>query len=117
MKLLIHWIISAVIILVLAYVIPGVTVTGFMAALAAALVIGLVNIFIRPLVVLLTLPVTILTLGLFALVINTLMVMLAAWIVPGFDIASFWWALVFSIVLGIVNMLFRTSEHPTATAM
>lgn len=107
MNIILNWIISALIILVIAYILPGVTVTGFVVALLVALVLGLINAFIRPVVLLLTLPINIITLGLFTLVINTLMVLLAAWVVPGFEIASFWWAFVFSVALWVVNVLVK----------
>ena len=107
MKIIIHWFVSALIIIVLAYFIPAVHVSGFLAALAAALVIGLLNTFLKPILVILTLPISIITLGLFTLVINTLLVILAASIVPGFTIDSFGWAFVFSIVLSLVNIVFH----------
>ncbi|MFA6524855.1 MAG: phage holin family protein [Patescibacteria group bacterium] len=103
MKILIKWLISTVAILITAYLLPGVAVDGFFVAFVGALVLGLINIFIKPVLVIFTLPINILTLGLFTLVINALLVMLMALIVPGFSIASFWWALLFGIVLAIVN--------------
>lgn len=101
-NLLLRWIVSTIAILITAYILPGVSVTGLMAALVAALVLGIVNALIRPLLVLLTLPITILTLGLFVLIINALLVLLTSAIVPGFYIASFGWALIFGIVQAIV---------------
>lgn len=112
MKIILNWIIGALCILAVAYLLPGVTVTGFFAALVVALVLGLINAFIRPVVVILTLPLNIATIGLFTIVINTLMIMVAAALVPGFSIASFWWALVFSVILSVVNMFFRGEEAP-----
>ncbi|OGI95205.1 hypothetical protein A2917_00950 [Candidatus Nomurabacteria bacterium RIFCSPLOWO2_01_FULL_42_17] len=110
MKILIHWLVAAVAILISAYVLPGVHVTGLVAALVLALVLGIINAFLRPLLVVLTLPVTILTLGLFVFVINGFLVMLAASIVPGFTVDSFWWALVFGIVLAIVSAVLHSFE-------
>lgn len=104
MEILIVWLISAVIIFVLANVLPGIAVAGFVTALVVAVILGLVNAIIRPIILILTLPINILTLGLFTFVINALMVLLAAAIVPGFGVASFWWALLFSIILSVVNM-------------
>jgi len=104
MKFLLDWIISAFIIFILAYILPGVSVAGYLAALGAAIVIGLANATVKPLLIVLTLPITILTLGLFLLVINALVILLAAWIVPGFDVLDFWWALLFSVILSLVNM-------------
>jgi putative membrane protein len=103
MGFLLQWVISGVAIIIAAYLLPGVVVEGFLAALVTALILGLVNAIIRPILIILTLPLNILTLGLFTLVINALMVMLAAAIVPGFAVQGFWWALLFGIVLAIVN--------------
>lgn len=86
MKLLIGWLLNAVALLVVAYNMPSIHVAGFEAALVAALVIGFVNVFIRPLLVILTLPVTILTLGLFIFVINGLLFYLVGRFLPGFDV-------------------------------
>ncbi len=86
-----------------AYILSGVIVDSFWVALLTAVIIGVVNTFIRPLVILLTLPLTIFTLGLFVLVINAGLILLVGWLVPGFMVASFWWALLFSVVLSLVN--------------
>lgn len=102
---IIHWIISVVAILLAAYLIPGINVT-LVGALVLAVVLALINIFIKPVVLLLTLPINILTLGLFSLVINALLIMLAGAIVPGFSVDNFWVALIFSVVLALVNWLF-----------
>ena len=112
MKIIIHWLVAAIAIIITAYVLPGVHLTGFGAALILALVLGIINAFLRPLLVVLTLPVTILTLGLFVLVINGLLVMLAASIVPGFTVDSFGWAFVFGIVLAIVSAVLHSFEEP-----
>jgi putative membrane protein len=103
MSFLLQWLVSGVAIIITAYLLPGVAVEGFLAALVTALILGLINAVIRPILILLTLPLNILTLGLFTLVINALLVMLAATIVPGFAVHGFWWALMFGIVLAIVN--------------
>ncbi|MEY4723499.1 MAG: hypothetical protein RLZZ324_1012 [Candidatus Parcubacteria bacterium] len=105
MAILARWIISALAILAAAYFIPGVTVAGFGTALVVALVLGVVNAFIRPILLVLTLPVNILTLGLFTFVINALMILLVSQIVPGFHVSGFWVAMLFSIALGLVSML------------
>ncbi|KKT25190.1 MAG: hypothetical protein UW07_C0001G0022 [Candidatus Nomurabacteria bacterium GW2011_GWF2_43_8] len=110
MKTLIHFIVSALAILVTAYILPGVHVDGIVAALVLAVVLGVINTILRPILVFLTLPLTIVTLGLFILVINGLLVMLASYIVPGFTVASFWWALLFGIVLAIVSWVLERFE-------
>ena len=106
MKIFINWVIYAAAIMVTAYVLPGVMVEGIVAALVLAVVLGAINVFIKPVVVILTLPINILTLGLFTFVINALLIMLAAMIVPGFGVASFWWAMLFAIVLSVVSWVF-----------
>lgn len=103
---ILHWIVSVVAILVAAYIVPGVHVT-LLGAVVLAIVLGIFNIFLKPIITILTLPVTILTLGLFSLVINALLVMLADVIVPGFSIGGFWVAVLFSIVLSLVNAFFH----------
>ena len=103
MGFLIQWVVSGAAIIITAYLLPGVTLEGFFAALVTALVLGLINAILRPILILFTLPLNILTLGLFTLVINALLVMLAATIVPGFKVDGFWWALLFGVVLAIVN--------------
>ena len=102
MNILINWIVMAFAVIVAAYVLPGVTLSGFWAALLAALVLGIINVFIKPLLIILTLPINILTLGLFTLVINALVIMMASGITPGFKVNGFWNALLFSVVLSIV---------------
>lgn len=103
MNFLLQWLVSGLAVLITAYLLPGVRVTGFFAALVTALILGLINAFIRPLLILLTLPLNILTLGLFILVINALLIMLAAAIVPGFSVQGFWWALLFGVVLAVIG--------------
>ena len=105
MEFLITWLVSAVVILLLSYLLPGITVAGFVSALLVALVWGLLNAFIKPILLVLTLPINILTLGLFTFILNALLVMLVAAVVPGFRVANFWWALLFSVLLSLVMFL------------
>ena len=107
MKIIINWVVSALAIIVTAYVLPGVHVNGFLAALVLAVVLGAINLILRPILVILTLPISIMTLGSFVLIINALLIMLAAHIVPGFYVDSFWWALLFGIVLALVNWILQ----------
>lgn len=106
MILLLEWFTSAISILIAGYLIPGVKVAGVWSALILVLVLGFLNTLIKPLLVLLTLPINILTLGLFTLVINALIIMLASSIVRGFEVGGFINALFFSIVLTIIQALF-----------
>ncbi len=89
-------------VIIVAYLLPGVHVESALSAIGLAIVLSLLNIFVKPLLILLTLPITVVTLGLFLLVINALIILLAAELVPGFSINGFWWALLFSIILSIV---------------
>lgn len=113
-----RFIISALAVWITAWTLDGVTVEPWWAALLVAAVLGLVNTLIRPIVKLLALPINIVTLGLFTLVINALMVLLCAWLVSGhFKVDSFWWALAFSIVMTLVGWvlgLFVKSNHPNS---
>ena len=101
---------TAMAVLVGAYLLPGIALDGFGSALLVALALALLNQFVRPVLILLTIPATLLTLGLFLFVVNALVILLADWMVLGFNVRNFWWALVFSIILslvkGFLNMLF-----------
>ncbi len=110
MKTIIHWIVSALAIGVTSYVLPGVHLNGIVAALVLAVVLGAINAFLRPVLLILTFPLNLFTLGLFTFVLNAVLVMLAAAIVPGVIIDNFWWALLFALVLSIVNAVFRMFE-------
>ena len=103
--LLVRWVINAAGLLLVAYLYPGVVVEGFLAALLAALVLGLVNAVIRPILVILTLPATILTLGLFIFMINALLFWFVAEIVHGFRVTGFGAALLGSILYSVITLL------------
>lgn len=105
MKLIIRILLSTIAVLVADLLLSGVHAPDFKTGLLVAVVLGLLNGFLRPVLLLLTLPVTVLTLGLFVLVINAGMVLLAARIVPGFTVDGFWWALAFSVVMWAVQGL------------
>ncbi len=111
MKLVVRWLLGAVALMLIAYFVPGIAVSSFYAALVAALILGLINALIRPFLILLTLPVNILTLGLFTLVINALMFWLASSVVKGFSVAGFWpafWgALAMSLISWVLSSLFK----------
>lgn len=102
---LIHWLISALAIGIAAYLIPGIEVT-LIGALVLAVVLGIINVFLKPVINLLTLPINVITLGLFSLVMNALLIMLAGMIVPGFTVDGFWPAFFFGIVVALVSALF-----------
>ena len=120
-KLLVKWSLSAVALMFLAYLLPGIMVKSFGSALLAAAVIALLNSIVRPILIVLTLPVTVVTLGLFLLVINALMFWLAGSMLSGFEVSSFWWALAGAIVYSLLSMvvdmamqqLFSSSSNKT----
>ena len=109
MTLLLVWILNAVALLVVAYILPGIAVASFWSAMWAALVLGLINMLVKPLFVLLTLPITIVTVGLFLFVINALMFWLAVSILSGFKVTGFWWAVggafLYSLISGFLTNL------------
>ena len=102
-RFLIHWLVIALALWVTAYILPGVDVDSTQALAIAAIVLGLVNAMVRPLLTILTLPITILTLGLFYLVVNGLTFLLASKLVPGFHVAGFWWAVLGALLVSILS--------------
>ncbi len=107
-SLLLHWLISAASLMIVAYIFPGIQLRGLGAALIAPIVIGLINATIGLILKIVTFPLTILTLGLFWLIINALMLQLAAALVPGFYVTGFLSAFFGGIVLSIVSMILRS---------
>ncbi len=105
LKLIVRWLLLAAALLLVAYLYPGVTVSSFGAAMIAALVLGLLNTIVRPLLVLLTLPVTLITLGLFLFVINALMFWAAAGVLTGFNVTGFAAALIGSLIYSLCGMV------------
>jgi len=109
MNLILVWILNAVALLVVAYILPGISVASFGSALVAALVLGLLNMLVKPVLVLLTLPITIVTLGLFLIVLNALLFWLAGSILRGFQVSGFWWAvggaILYSIISGLLSRI------------
>lgn len=112
MRLLLKWLIMAASIIIAAYFIPGVRVGSFFSALWVALFLGVVNLLIRPILILITLPINILTLGLFTFVINAVLILLASSVIKGFEVAGFWWALLYGIILSLVNWLINLIVQP-----
>ncbi|AUA59823.1 MAG: phage holin family protein [Achromobacter pulmonis] len=109
MALILVWILNAVALLAVAYLLPGIVVASFGSALIAALVLGLVNMLVKPVLVLLTLPITIVTLGLFLIVINALLFWFVGSVLKGFQVNGFWWAvggaILYSIISGLLTKL------------
>jgi putative membrane protein len=109
MKLLLHWLVAALVIIGISYfgIIPGVTVLGFVPAFFAAVLLGFMSAVVKPILGVVTLPLTILTLGLFSFVVNALLILLVAYLVPGFDVSGFVPALILSLVLALVHLVFK----------
>ena len=103
--MLLHWVVAALAVGIAAYFVPGVHTTLLGAVILAAVLAG-INLFIRPVIALVTLPLTILTLGIFSLIINALLVWFVAPLVPGFTVAGFGAAFIFSLILALINTLF-----------
>lgn len=106
MRFLLRLLIYGLAVFLAAYILPGVQVAGFWTAILVAAILTLLNFTLKPLLVILTIPITILTLGIFLLVINTLIILAADGLIDGFDVNGFWWALLFSLLLSLINSLF-----------
>jgi putative membrane protein len=112
MRLIIRLLVSAAVAFILAQVLPGVHVDGYGTAIWFAVVLGLLNAFLKPILIILTLPLTLITFGLFLFIINTVTVLLASDWVKGFQIDSFGWGLLFSLLLTIItSMLFKEEDR------
>ena len=103
-------ILSSIAVIVATYLLPGIAIAGnnldvFVTSFLVAVVISLLNVTIKPLLILFTIPITVVTLGLFLIVINALMILIADAIIPGFVVDGFWWALIFSLLLTLINSL------------
>ena len=108
MNILINILLSGLAVFTAAYILPGVEVESFTTALVAAIVLGVINAVLKPVLLILTLPINILTLGLFTFVIQALLILLADKIVPGFSVDGFVWALILSLVLAVINFFLHS---------
>lgn len=106
MNWLIRLLLNGLAVVLTAYLLPGVSVDGYGTALIVALVLAIVNVLVKPILILLTIPITILTLGLFLLVINAAIILFVDNLVDGFAVDGFWWALFFSLILSVFNSVF-----------
>lgn len=102
------FLISVLAVYVAAWLLPGVHLNGFWSSAGLTVVLSLLNVLVKPILVLFTIPVTILTLGLFLLVIDALIVMLASRLLSGFSVDSFWWAILYSVILSLVSSVFNS---------
>ena len=103
MKFIMNILVSAVAVLFTAWLLPGVHVTDFVSALLVAIVLAFLNTVVKPILTILTIPITFFTLGFFLLVINAGMIILASKLIPEFHVSGFWWALLFSLILSLVT--------------
>lgn len=97
---------TTILVIFLSYILPGVDISSFWSAMGVAISLAILNTFLKPLLIIITIPFTILTFGLFLLVINALIILLADAIIDGFQVDGFWWALLFSLILSFINSLF-----------
>ena len=109
----VNWLTTAVALGAVAWILPGVTIVSLPALAVAAIVLGIVNAIVKPVLVLLTLPLTVMTLGIFYLIVNGMAFALAAWIVPGFEVRSLGWAMLGAALVGLVSMCIGTFRQPT----
>ena len=105
MKLILRILLSALAVIVLANVFPNVSVDSYITAIFVAVVLSLLNFLVKPILVILTLPVTILTFGLFLLIINAIIILLADYLIAGFNVNGIWWALLFSLLLSFLQSI------------
>ncbi|MDT7829597.1 phage holin family protein [Pricia sp. S334] len=105
MKLILRVLLSGLAVVILSKILPHVSVDSYFTAIVVAIVLSLLNLIVRPILVILTLPVTILTLGLFLLIINAIIILLADNLISGFSVDGFWWALLFSLLLSFLQSL------------
>lgn len=108
MQFVFKLIVSALAVIVTSYLLPGISIDSPLTAIIVAAVLAFLNAVLKPILILLTIPVTVLTLGLFFFVINALIILLADYMVDGFDVRSFWWALLFSLILSILTSIFNS---------
>jgi len=108
MNLILRLLLNALAVFALAHLLTGVYVDGYLGAIIVAVVLSILNLLVKPILVILTLPVTIITLGLFLLVINALIILLADKLIDGFSVSGFWWAILFSILLSILQSVLQS---------
>ncbi|WP_318309608.1 phage holin family protein [Flagellimonas crocea] len=105
MKLILRLLLNALAVVILSYVLPGVGVDSMFTAIIVAVVLSILNFLVKPILVILTLPITILTLGLFLLVINAIIILITSNLIDGFQVTSFWWAIIFSLLLSFLQAI------------
>jgi len=108
MNLIIKLLLNAIAVFSLSYLLKGIQVDGYISAIIVAIVLSILNLLIKPLLVILTLPITIVTLGLFLIIINALIILLADYLITGFSVDNIWWAILFSVLLSILQSLLHS---------
>ena len=108
MKLIIKLLLNALAVIILAYLLPGVGVDSMVTAIIVAIVLSVLNFLVKPILIVLTLPITLVTLGLFLLVINAIIILIAAHFIPGFEVTSIWWAIIFSLLLSFLQSVLHS---------
>jgi len=103
MMTILKWLGYALAVMFIAWILPGISVDNFLSAILVAVVLGLINVFIKPILLLITLPINFLTLGIFTLVLNALLLMLAGYVTPGFEVDGFWSAFFGALILSILS--------------
>jgi putative membrane protein len=117
--ILIRWLTTTAAIVATAYLLDGIQVSGFFSAIFAGAILGILNAFFRPIALLLTLPINVLSLGLFTFIINALMLKMASGLIPGFDVYGFWTAIFGSLLISVISWLLNSfiSEQGTVTSI
>ncbi|BFP40006.1 phage holin family protein [Flavobacteriaceae bacterium GF1] len=105
MKFILRLLLSALAVVILSELLPGVAVDTYITAILVAIVLSLLNFVVKPILIVLTLPITIVTLGIFLLFINAIIILLADYFIPGFSVANIWWALLFSLLLSFLQSI------------
>jgi len=111
MRFLIKILLSSFSVIVAGWILSGVEITDFLTSVLVAFVLAILNMVLKPILVFLTIPITVVTFGLFLLVINALIALIASEIVPGFHIAGFWWAVAFSLIVSFLNYLINIENQ------
>jgi putative membrane protein len=109
-KWIINLLISAAVVYFAAWLLPGIHIGSFISALIVALVMGFLNRFVKPVLTILTIPITIITLGLFLLILNVLLIYFTDWLISGFSVDGFWSALFFALIVGFINSILKDDD-------
>ena len=108
MKLIVKLLLNALAVIILANILSGVYVDGYVTAIVVAVVLSILNLLVKPILIIFTLPITIVTLGFFLLIINALIILLADNLIAGFSVTNIWWALIFSVLLSILQSILHS---------